>query len=222
MQSFSKTLLASAMLSAAVSANAAANLQITEIYFGLDGDDGTADWFEVTNFGDATIELGSLWYDDESADLAVADPISTLSLNPGQSAVVLIGTAADIGAFEAVWGTGIALAYTDGAGLGQSGDTVNVFDGNQPGALLLDSAGYPNVGGTNLATWAIAADGSGLFTQPGDVGAYLSNPFANAVLGGGSGEVRLLGSPGVAPVPLPPALVLFGAGLLPLLRRYRS
>lgn len=194
-------------------AQAAADLQITEIYFGLDGNDGTADWFELTNFGDTSVDTGTLWYDDESADVGVADPLSSIVLDPGVSAVFVIDVEAAIDTFKSVWGTGLLVGFVDGAGLGQSGDTVNIFDGNQPGSMLLDSAGYPDLGGTNLATWSLNKAGTGRFTQPGDPGAYLSNPFENAGLAVSGTQVQLLGSPGVGTVPLPPAFGLMFMGL---------
>src|SRR5262245_36792513 len=90
------------------SASATAGLQITEVYFGLSGDDGTPDWFEITNYGDATGDTGTLYYDDESADPTVNGQLDSILLAPGASAVFLIeaGTG-DIDTFASIWGSGI-------------------------------------------------------------------------------------------------------------------
>ncbi|PHI20300.1 hypothetical protein CEQ90_08935 [Lewinellaceae bacterium SD302] len=56
--------------------NAQFDLQVTEIFPGQTGSDLTEDWFEVTNVGDQAWISGvdgDLYYDDESADPAVAD-----------------------------------------------------------------------------------------------------------------------------------------------------
>jgi len=106
---------------------AQADLQITEIFPGQAGPDLTADWFEISNVGDADYVPGTdpdLFYDDESADVSTADLIQGISSIPaGGAAIVVIGDMMDAMIFTSVWGevidlTGVDVGYVDGAGLG--------------------------------------------------------------------------------------------------------
>ncbi|MEM9752582.1 MAG: hypothetical protein AAF916_04275 [Planctomycetota bacterium] len=224
-----KTRLAmTALAFAGFAASASANPTITEIYHGLPGNDGTADWFEITNFTGSTLTYGAgeLFYDDESADFSVADPFPAFTLLDGESLIVLLdefidtdpanGIADAIDEFESVWGSGIAAVTVDGSGLGQGGDAVTLFDSS---GNILDSAAYvpedtsagPVSPLLQLQTWDILNGGR---SELGVNGAFQSNLFDNDGFGGT--EVQLIGSPGLA-VPEPASaavLALLGAAAL--------
>ena len=79
------TLIALAGLASA----ATADLTVTELFTGLSGEDGTADWIEVTNTGTGTIDTGDFFYDDDSADINDAGQLDSILLGAGQSAIFL-------------------------------------------------------------------------------------------------------------------------------------
>lgn len=181
-------------------AAAPAELAITEIYEGLSGEDGTVDWFEVTNLGEATASTAGLAYDDDSAELGDAVPLPPTLLAAGESAIVLIGTdpvddtafADSTAEFEAIWGTGPRiLALSDGAGLGSGGDTVNLL---APDGTVVASGTYDGTAEDDLATTTVE-DGTGRPTTTDDDGAYTSAAFLNDNLGLPDDNARLVGSP---------------------------
>lgn len=200
---------------------ASADLYISEIYCGLDGADGTADWFEVTWTGAGTFDTGALFFEDDSLNPLNAVQLSSIVLSTGQSAVFLIsGNAGDITVFQSIWGNGAAVGLTNGPGLGQGGDTVALYDGNSAGANTITSAAYPGNDGGQLETYAYDSLGNVSLSQAGVNGAYVSNPFFNDDLGVGPDfMISLIGSPGV--VPAPAAGVLLGLGGFVATRRRR-
>lgn len=176
------------------------DLQITEIWSGQDGTDLTADWFEITNFGSVswTPDLGALFYDDDSADPAVADAILGLSeIAAGESVIVVIGTETDVTEFETVWVadidlSGIKVGYTDGAGLGAGGDAVTLFldaDGTLTGADAVDSEAYPDTAGASGQSWDVV--NAQFSTVEG-----LTNVVATTATAGSNGDEPAVGSPG--------------------------
>lgn len=206
---------------AAAATVASADLYVSEIFCGLDGPDGTADWFEVTWTGAGTFDTGTLFFEDDSLDPLNAAQLSSIMLSTGQSAVFLIsGNAADVSVFESIWGAGISVGLTDGPGLGQGGDTVALYDGNFAGANLITSAAYPGNDGGQLETYAYDSLGNVSLSQVGVNGAYASNPFFNDNIGVGPDfMISLIGSPGA--VPTPGAVALLGLGGLVATRRRR-
>ncbi|HRX87242.1 MAG TPA: PEP-CTERM sorting domain-containing protein [Phycisphaerae bacterium] len=207
-------------------ASAAPQLVISEIYMGVAGNDVTADWFEITNFGDMSWDLGAnpLSYDDDSAAVGDATAINNISqIAPNESVVVLIGTAADIVPFFNAWDdsgqlTGVQIGYTDGSGLGQGSDGVTIFDDlTPPSGNIVALQNYADIG----------VEGSTLIYNPdtqtfegnahvGVFGAYAA-PGGPA---GDSGEFPLIGSPGTA-VPEPSTLALLGLTAVIVVRRRR-
>ena len=110
------------------------NLQITEIWPGnSDGENLTADWFEITNEGSGvwTPAMGDLYFDDESQDPIDAALINGItSIQPGESIIAIDDSS--ISEFISIWSsvynlTGIQIGTYDGAGLGGGGDAVTLF-----------------------------------------------------------------------------------------------
>jgi len=72
------------------------DLQITEMWPGNEpGSNLTADWFELTNFGDTAWDAavdGDLYFDDGSFDPSAADLMNGItSIAPGESVVFVDG-----------------------------------------------------------------------------------------------------------------------------------
>ena len=95
----------------------AAVFAITEVYSGITGEDGTDDWFEISNLGDAAGDTGNLFYDDNSANPTSSDRLSSITLSPGQAAVFLISNSfgQDAAQYRRVWGPDSILGSVDGA-----------------------------------------------------------------------------------------------------------
>ena len=182
-------------------------LEITEIFPGQVGADLTADWFEITNNGTQAWEAGvdsTLYYDDESAAGADADPIIGITdIQPGETAIVLItGDPADITTFIDVWSpvidlTGVEIGYADGAGLGGGGDAVTLWLGDPTTSTPIETASYPDTA---------PFDGQ---SYDSDLGEFSIVGNANGAVqtvatGGSTGDVPNIGSPGNG-LAIPPA-----------------
>ena len=200
---------------------ASGNIYISEVYAGMTGEDGTEDWFELTWTGAGTFDTGTLFYDDGSADPTVNASLTSFILNTGESAIFLIDSgAAEVSQFATVWGNVANVGVTtDGGGLGQSGDSVYLFDGNTAGANVVATVDTPGYNGNEVATFQYDVNGVASFSTLGDAGVFESNAFFNDNIGGPSEMITLLGSPGV--VPAPGAVALLGLGGLVGSRRKR-
>ena len=111
---------------------------VSEVWPGGSGSTYAADWFEVTNFGAAAVDLTGWKMDDSSNSPAGSVALNGVtSLAPGQSAVFLETTTPDttVPAFLTAWfgatpPAGLAVGTYTGSGVGLStgGDAVNLFD----------------------------------------------------------------------------------------------
>lgn len=223
-----RKLLAATLLAAAPLGNAAADplFRVTEAYTGVSGEDGTPDWFEVTNFGDTAGDTGGLLYDDSGPNLGDAGTLSSVSLAPGASGVFLIeGELTDVADFNAIWGSGIVVGTTSaGGGLGGSNDEVNLAADVGGVFTILDTLAYAETGGRQTLSDPTGEGPVGL-SGLGQPGVYESNPFFNdnANVGGPTNNLTtLFGSPGVVPEPASLALVGLGGLALRGRRRVRS
>ncbi|MEO0512938.1 MAG: hypothetical protein AAF108_08590 [Planctomycetota bacterium] len=205
---------------AAGSANA--DFLVTEIYIGLTGENGTQDWFEITNVGgDGELDTGILSYDDGSNPSIVnAGQLDSFILADGESAVFLIAdTINDVDdnqnfndavlEFEAVWGRTGKVGITNGGGtLNPSNDAINLSDDD--GAIFFYSLSYTSGFFNSGAT---IDNVNGLTPSVlGVNGAFESAPFFNDNIGDANNSFTLIGSPGQ--IPAPASAALFGlAGL---------
>jgi len=175
------------------------DLQITEMWPGNDpGENLTADWIEITNFGDEAWVEGAdpaLYYDDESADPAAADPIAGIaSIAPGESVIVMIDAATAAATFRDAWSTAIDLddvkiGYADGAGLGKGGDGAALFVGGPDVTTLADFETFPDTGENGGRSWNVIA---GAFSAAGDAFGSVTTDVVND-----EGQPAI-GSPGFA------------------------
>lgn len=183
------------------------NLQVTEIWSGNSvGSNLTADWFELTNLGTEAWVSGvapDLYYDDAPPNPANAVLIGGITqIDPGESVVVVIGTAPDAQTFSSVWSSvidlaGVDIGFTNGAGLGANGDGVALFVG-LPGTASVpaDFETYP----AGSAGQSYNVDLMG-FSVAGSNGAVATAPNANGQ--------SAVGSPGNGnPIVVEPSKIL--------------
>ena len=216
------------VLTAAFAAGtASAQVQITEIYPGISGADGTNDWFEVTNTSGASFDTGNLFWDDDGPNQLDGGALDSFILAPGESAVFLIADdltdvtddvnfSNAITEFESVWGVIPNVGITNGGGgLSQNGDSVNLsLDGGSSFPIsLVFGSGFANTGATIDSTGALADSVLGVN------GAYQSNSFFNDSIGDANDQFSLIGSPGT--IPTPASVALLGLGGLVAGRRSR-
>ncbi|MDX2287651.1 MAG: choice-of-anchor I family protein [Hyphomicrobiaceae bacterium] len=175
------------------------DLQVTEIWPGQAGSDVTADWFEITNFGNVawSAELhGGLYYDDVMPSAAEADLVFGITqIAPGESVIVTLGTVSSAEQFRDVWSEVVDLdqievGYVDGSGLGDGGDEVNLWVGNpQESGILVDSEAYPDTAANNAASYDVDL---GAFSTVGNG----SGAVATQALGGSGADTPAVASPG--------------------------
>lgn len=215
---------------AGFAAVATAQVTITEVYVGINGEDGTQDWIEVTNTSASVFDTGTLLFDDVNPSVANAGTLTSFLLNPGESAVFLIGAAAvdnttysnSIDEFLAIWGFNpgdINLGLTNGGGaLGQSDDAANIGFDNGGVFQVIDALSYPVALTSSLASIEDTADGLRISVL-GENGAFESNAFFNDNNGLPNDLATLVASPGV--IPAPASAALLGLGGLVAIRRRR-
>lgn len=194
-------------------------IRITEVAPWASGDSPVrADWFELTNFSDATVDIAGWRVDDDSNSSAASVALSGVtSIAAGQSVIFLQTTdlATTAKAFVDTWFGGQAPAgltfgsYTgSGIGLSGGGDAVVLFDaaGNVAANVTFGaSTGVPalatfdNAAGLNNARLiTIATAGvDGAFTVPGSTGnSETGSPgyIAPSRIAGGAGDDVLDGT----------------------------
>ena len=177
----------------------ASDLRITEMFPGQSGSDLTKDWFEITNEGTEDWVSGEdlpLFYDDESQDPADAVLIENIDrIAAGASVIVLLANdTSKITEFRDVWSevidlSSVEIGYADGSGLGGGGDGVTLWLGDPAGTAPIDTASYPATDDFDGQTWDVRLQAFSEVGMP-------SNAVATLALGGDSGDVPNIGSPG--------------------------
>ncbi|MEM0914438.1 MAG: lamin tail domain-containing protein [Planctomycetota bacterium] len=226
--------LAVAALSASLIGGAAsAQLLITEVHSKSQTD--PEDFFELTNLGLSPVDITGWQFDDESADIADAAPITGItSIAPGESVVIFqldendpsdaaYDPAGETVLFRNYWGglSGVQVGYHGGAGLGK-GDAITLFDSGDAIALQLEY-GMTSPEQTHAGDWAAGnTDGSDTFENESAIWVPGTDPAeyvlaADGVFGSFANSDGNFGSPGV--VPEPAAAAILGVAGLGLLRQ---
>jgi len=218
-----------ALLTTDTTARAVFDLQLTEVYEGVSGDDITEDWVEITNFGTMDFVFGvdgELYYDDSSMDPAEDEQVTGITdIGAGESVVIVLANSpTDVDDFVDAWGasnlTGVDVGYLigdDPGGLSQGGETLYFFDGNSAGANIVLSGSF--VGSDNAGVPGSTWTGIGDLTEQSVDG--VQGAFTAPVGAGDFGVIPLVGSPGVA-IPEPTSLALFGLSGIALLMHRAS
>lgn len=230
--------------------SAAAQLRITEAMSSSAGTGfvGTQDWFEVTNYGGAPVDITG-WKVDDSSFLSTAALAlnGVTSVGPGESvifceipsAVAAGAEAGELVNWRSYWGGTAATAQVgwyrgSGIGLSSSGDGLVLFNGSNAESTPRVSFGAATAGSSFY--WAYRADGSfgiggptngvvsTIGTLPGENGGITQNTFLSVDPAPSPFNVTNIGSPGTAavvPEPSTVALTVAGLGLAGLAARRR-
>jgi hypothetical protein len=219
------TAIASLTLLAATSLHA--QVRITEA-MSSSGTNGTADWFEVTNYGLAAVDITGWKMDDNT--FAFANSVNLLgitSISAGQS-VVFLETATpetSIPAFRTFWGTNadsISIGSYTGSGVS--------FGAGGDGVVLFNSTGSET---TPRVTFGAATTGSSFYYSYDSSGNPSTSPNINAIVStvglldgqntyASTNALGNIASPGTAAtIPEPSTYVLIALGAAFILWRLR-
>jgi hypothetical protein len=212
-------------------------LRITEA-MSSSGVGGTADWWEVTNYGSSAVDITGWKFDDSSFAFGTSVALNGVtSINAGESVAFLETTTLDSGtvatlisSFRTFWGGSAASAqigYYAGSGISfsSSGDGLVMFSGT--GAET-----------TPRVTFGAATTGASFYYGYDAAGDPTTSPNTDAIVsavGTLDGQITFasattlpqnIGSPGTAAVvPEPSSAALLaigaGAGMALVLRRAR-
>ncbi|MGA1267194.1 MAG: lamin tail domain-containing protein [Phycisphaerales bacterium] len=198
---------------AIVASSASASLRITEA-MSSSGSGGTADWFEVTNYGSSAVDITGYTMDDNSYSFANSVLLSGItSIGAGETVIFVEGAAGDVAGFRSFWGglSGVNIGYYSGSGVSFSsnGDGVVLFNASGAEATARASFGAATSGSSFY--FDLASD-TGIVSTVGTIGTQVT--FAT------TGSTVNIGSLGTAiGVPGPGALALLGVAGLAARRR---
>lgn len=229
---FSRLIRSSAIATAAVAmlglpSPALAQLRISEV-MSSSGVGGTADWFEVTNYGSTPVTMTGARMDDNSFNfLSSVELLGVSSIAAGDSAVFIetstLDPAAEIAAFRTFWGgdaTGAPIGSYSGSGISFSsnGDGVVVFD--SIGGELTPQTSFPAATAGSSFYWAYNATGDFVYGSQSSglvstVGTLVGSDTSQVTFLSATALPQNIGSVGTAAVsvPEPAGLGLVAAGL---------
>lgn len=184
-------------LPTAAQAAAAPDVRITEWMYSPGSTGG--EFVEFTNLGATPVSLAGWSFDDDSETPGTVALDSLGTLAPGESAILTESTAA---AFRTEWSLGADVKVLGGntAGLGRA-DELNLFDGTDPVANLVDRLAYDDAG-TGPAKGPRTQGRSGVPTAAAALGANDASQWQLSAVGdaeaswaSASGDI---GSPGTS------------------------
>ena len=195
---------------AIVASSASASLRITEA-MSSSGSGGTADWFEVTNYGSSAIDISGYRMDDNSFNFANSVALLGITSIAAGETVIFVEGGTD--GFQTFWGglSGVQIGSYSGSGVS--------FSSSGDGVVLFTSGG---VEATARATFGAATTGSSFyFDQSSNVGIVSTvGTIGTQVTFATTGSVVNVGSLGTAiGIPGPGALALLGVAGLAARRR---
>ena len=216
-----RTLVAAAL--AALAAPALAQVRITEVTPWSSGNSPiAADWFELTNTGNAAVNIAGWTMDDDSANANSALLAGIGSISAGESVVFVELTAGGnaatlVNLFKTTWfganvPAGLQIGtYTQGVaggvGLGAGGDQVNIFSGTTGSLQAKVTFGASD----NVSPYQTFDNAAGLDNVTISTLSVVGSRGAFAA----ASDAAEIGSPGTiaAAVPEPQTYAMMAAGL---------
>ncbi|MBM4021238.1 MAG: hypothetical protein FJ284_03185 [Planctomycetes bacterium] len=191
------------------------SVRVTEV-MSSSGTGGTPDWFEITNYGSAAVDITGWRMDDNPPTFGAAAPLTPYTtgstpawtlLEPGES-VVMIESAAPatlVPTFQTFWNLGTAAGnvrnpkigtYTgSGVSFSSGGDGVTVFD--SAGTIVVPQVTFAAATMGSTFYWSYDAAGQLATVTAGTLSTLgIANAFS-------SGSPTNVGSPGIAVVAAP-------------------
>lgn len=201
---------------------ASAQLKITEM---MSNADAVEDYFEITNFGGSAVDITGWRYDDVSASLAESVALEGVtSIGAGESVVFFeldekdpvdpnYDPATEIANFRTAFGglLGVQIGFHAGAGLGGSGDEINIFDASN---TIVLTQGYS---GGHAGQWAGGANTDAAIYIPGTVDDWTY--AQDGLYGSIQTPLGDWGNPGVVPEPATMTLLALGAAAVAARKR---
>lgn len=159
------------------------------------------DWFELTNYGDQSIDISGWRMDDNSFAFGNSVPLNGVSsVGIGESVVFIENSAGDqVNAFKTFWGLGATMQVGTygggGVGLGSGGDGVVVFTSggaevsrvsfgaatsNRTFFWSYDSSGVPGTTATGIVS--VSGSGNAYTTSAGGTAANVGSPGSAVTL----------------------------------------
>jgi hypothetical protein len=184
-------------------ASASAGLRVTEA-MSSSGTGGTADWFEVSNYGTTAIDITGYKMDDNSFNFANAVALLGItSIGAGETVIFVEGSAGDVSGFRSFWGglSGVQVGFYSGSGVsfGSGGDAVVVY--NASGTEVTQRATFGAATTGSSFYFDSTGTSAGVVSTVGTIGTQIT--FATA------GSPVNIGSLGTAlNIPAPGAVAL--------------
>jgi len=221
-----KSMMAGALVAGLAASTGQGALVITEVMSNSDhpGGAGNGDWWELTNTGPSDVDLTGYYWDDDGPTGDDGALFPSITINAGQSIVIVDENSSNIADWIAAWGGGIT-AYSEEdfggpdsfSGLSADGDQIELWDSDPndgPANLIASVTFGDSDGGAKSFEWFTTGVADG-FSVDGQFGAYVAP-------GDGDGGTGIdVGSPGFAiPEPASIALLLAGGSLMLGRRRH--
>jgi hypothetical protein len=206
-------LLVSSLSALAFVASASAGLRVTEA-MSSSGSGGTADWFEVSNYGTTAIDITGYKMDDNS--FAFANAVALLgitSIAAGETVIFVEGASTTVSGFRSFWGglSGVQVGYYTGSGVSfsSSGDGLVVYNGS--GSEVTQRATFGSATTGSSFYFDSTGTAAGVVSTVGTIGTQVT--FSST----GIGNIGSLGT--ALNIPAPGAVALVGLAALVARRR---
>ncbi|RYD18946.1 MAG: choice-of-anchor D domain-containing protein, partial [Verrucomicrobiaceae bacterium] len=166
------------------------------------------DWWELTNTGSSAVSLNNYKWDDTPtpADPSASNFPAGITIQPGESIIILNEEATNVAAWRAAWGlsastvvintTQFAAANPGGevfSGLSDSGDEVNLY--NAGGSVVASVTLGASIAGKSLAFHRDGTPVTGTNSAVGKDGAFASSLGPSDVGSPGDTRIHFTSSP---------------------------
>ncbi|MFZ4582723.1 MAG: lamin tail domain-containing protein [Paludibacter sp.] len=178
-------------------------VRITEV-MSSSGTGGTADWIEVTNLGNSSVDITGWKIDDNTYNFSAAVELTGVTTIPAGKSVVFIESAVpttDIPAFKSFWGSSmnnISVGSYTGSGVGFSSTADGVVLFNALGVEITSRVSFGAATAGKSFYFSYNADGSIVDNAVISALGTINGTVSNQVTLKSSSIIGDIGSPGTA------------------------